>query len=819
MVLACNDNNLYHFNLLSKKRSPPIRLNSCPLQLEWQPLSLSKRSPESTLAVGCSDGSIEFFQANSSSSSGQREVVQWPLVRASNRKIQAHDGSITAICWSHDDSSLATCGDGEVKIWSRVGHLRIKLAAFESMVYCASWGPNCESLVIAHGNYLSIAKVHGRSEAISWSWASGTILALDWNMSKDLIVAGDELGIVSISSPEGACLFTSQSYNYPITSVRWFPSGKYFAIGGFGIVNLLDYNGNIHDHVECPESSSVLQLGQRYDASHLIGGTSNEVIMLNLVGQKELWNGTTVELCGTSCLKVETSANASVHTIESKEAIISFKVSFGFLVVLTSSQCQIYNVHDLSSSTPTLTCTTINLKDDATYDLCLGLSYFSIIGWNGVRVYMYNGTYSATLDYQMTSSRKILPSSITIGDKVLGIIDDSNEKTIRIFSCEDGESFESNLGTCTGAITHEVKIKEIFLSQVQNDDEQYILILDAKEDLFITPIQTKHYGQEEIETETYLRYKLGGHIKSAAWDEKSNTICCLQQSKVVLYHSPAAAFMDVDFLKDTKETIDLGDKMKLATVKSLYGSRCAISLLDESILHLPIQEGLSLLHELASSGSWDKCIRICRFRNNPSMWGVLATFIATSLYFHGSDVDALSHELDAMECALMALKAIEKLEHLRFIRKMSLGEVRIGGKLDIRVSLLSFLFFQSSRQICNIDNQRQNAELSLFKRKPKDAVSILLQAQPPLVYDAIKACTRFHHWAQALDIAKEFNDVDVLDIVLWHRAQYLQGLNETEYLPEFKTPFQKRGQLPSDYDFGALKMKVKKKYSALGNRS
>jgi len=127
-------------------------------------------------------------------------------------------------------------------------------------------------------------------------------------------------------------------------------------------------------------------------------------------------------------------------------------------------------------------------------------------------------------------------------------------------------------------------------------------------------------------------------------------------------------------------------------------------------------------------------------------------------------------------------------------------------------------------QIYDIMNeqQRKNAELSLYKRKPKEAISMLLQATPPLIYDAIKTCIRLFHWEQALNIAKRTGDGGLLDLVLWYRAQYLQrlpvhvltGRKEEEDIIAFKNLNRERSVVSSREQLAAIKAAVKPRFHA-----
>ena len=80
------------------------------------------------LAIGGSDGSLTLV-----SKSGKIE----------KRVENAHSTAIICIKWNSDGQAIATCGeDGLVKIWSKLGVLRSKLAENPTPVYSLAWSPD-----------------------------------------------------------------------------------------------------------------------------------------------------------------------------------------------------------------------------------------------------------------------------------------------------------------------------------------------------------------------------------------------------------------------------------------------------------------------------------------------------------------------------------------------------------------------------------------------------------------------------------------------------------------------------------------------------
>ncbi len=72
----------------------------------------------------------------------------------------------------------------------------------------------------------------------------------------------------------------------------------------------------------------------------------------------------------------------------------------------------------------------------------------------------------------------------------------------------------------------------------------------------------------------------------------------------------------------------------------------------------------------------------------------------------------------------------------------------------------------------------QQAEIALFRRQVDEAERIFLNANPPLVYRAVKMNIRFYRWSRALDIALKFRTH--VDTVLGYRQRFLEQFQKRE---------------------------------------
>lgn len=183
---------------------------------------------------------------------------------------------IWAIEWSADGSLIALGGDDStVWIYNSSDYKLLKGFRLSSMVRGLSWHPKKNLLAIAtlnsvdildpisgkakafthlrtggraigwnhNGKYLALADNNGEIQLMN---ADGTIvrtiakhnknsfLTLDWHPNKDIMITGsDEIIMFDINGKQLALIYHRDEPT-GVLSVKWHPSGKYFASGDYG---------------------------------------------------------------------------------------------------------------------------------------------------------------------------------------------------------------------------------------------------------------------------------------------------------------------------------------------------------------------------------------------------------------------------------------------------------------------------------------------------------------------------------------------------------------------------------------------------------
>ena len=293
IVAACDDRTLIHYSSEGEGALEPTG-EAVPAgdvyitSMSWLP-SPGANSTDLIAAAG-SDGTLSLMRNVTGGGGGpiERRVV-----------VRAHSGATTCAVWNSDGSSLATCGeDGEVKVWSRNGNLRMRLAGARRgegghPAYDLSWGPDDAALVVASRNGLAIFRTQGQGRATRWEAQlreHGTVLSVDWNCVNDRIVCGGEDCCFRIFDSSGLLLFVSSPQGNVVSSVSWSPDGRLFAVGSFGVLCLCDERGWEHSRDEIPGAGSTLDIKWSSDGTQFVGACGGgSVVLASVVGRTAQW--------------------------------------------------------------------------------------------------------------------------------------------------------------------------------------------------------------------------------------------------------------------------------------------------------------------------------------------------------------------------------------------------------------------------------------------------------------------------------------------------------------------------------------------------
>ena len=174
LLSVSDDKTVWLWNIDGEPQAQILTIDSFCTGLLWAPGGQGKAD---SFVVGCTDGSFKLVSRR-----GQIE-----------KSVPAHQGAVTCVRWSHDNTSLATCGeDGVVKSWSRVGMFRANLGQGEGTVYTLCWSPESDQVLFSSGKHLIIRPLTPSSKQTQWKAHDAPVLQADWNPVNNLIVSGGE---------------------------------------------------------------------------------------------------------------------------------------------------------------------------------------------------------------------------------------------------------------------------------------------------------------------------------------------------------------------------------------------------------------------------------------------------------------------------------------------------------------------------------------------------------------------------------------------------------------------------------------------------
>ncbi|KAI8802527.1 WD40-repeat-containing domain protein [Cladochytrium replicatum] len=665
-----------------------------------------------------------------------------------DKAVEAHKGALLALRWNSEGSALVTAGeDGAVKIWSRSGMLRSTLMQLGYPTYAIAWSPDNDHILMTNGRNLIIKPIQPSSKPNQWKGHDGVILCADWNLVNDLILSGGEDRKYKVWDSYGRQIYSCAPHDHPITALAWNPSGELFAVGSFDLLRLCDKVG-WSCTLDKPETGSISKIAWTPDGTQVAcAGGNGSVIFGHIINRRYEWKNFEVTLLDDNKIRIFDLLQANTELLDFRDRVINVSLGFGYLVVVTSSQCYIHS--EKNWNTPSI----MDLPSNGRV-VCIQQcsEYFCVVdNVNGIQIYTYDGRPVSSPKYPGLRAELLTASMVSISNDVLTVKDRVDEKVwystaIYVFEVTTGRAYPD----CP--IRHHTDILELQLNQTTSTAffRRQLVVIDKNRDAYLVSSFVKGAGSK----------KLGSMVECMAWnDDGSDQLIGVVDGRVVQWAYPYGVFVDEEVALLGRFQRDGSQVGKNASIIQYYGTQCSVRKADGTIVNLSnVSPMPAMLQDHARKKQWEEAIRLCRYAKSKELWACLAL-----MSIHGQD-------LNTAEVAYASIDEIQKVQYICQIRDIASPEAR-------------------------------SAEMALLRRQPKEAESILIAANH--IFRAIRMWIHLYNWDRALDLAIKYKTH--VDTVLFFRSRYLSKMGRQETSKRF---IQYSQSVPLDYPTILKKMRV-----------
>ncbi|XP_072724943.1 intraflagellar transport protein 80 homolog isoform X3 [Ciconia boyciana] len=641
------------------------------------------------------------------SCSDDHQIMKWNLLTSETTRVVKLPDDIYPIDlhWfprsiggkkqSHAESFVLTSSDG-------------------TPVYSVAWGPDSEKVLYTSGKHLIIKPLQPNAKVLQWKAHDGLILKTDWNSVNDLILSAGEDCKYKVWDSYGRLLYSSQPHEYPITSVAWAVDGELFAVGSFHTLRLCDKTGWSYA-LEKPNTGSIFNIAWSIDGTQLAGACGNgHVIFAHVVEQRWEWKNFEITLIKRRTMEVHNVVNDAVDLLEFRDRVIKASLNYGHLVVSTSLQCYVFSTKNWN--TPLI----FDLKEGTVSLILQAERHFLLVDGGGLYLYSYEGRLISSPKFPGMRTDILNAQTVSLSNDTLAVKDKADEKVIYIFEALSGKPLGDGK-----PLTHKTEIVEIALDQKGLTSERKIAFIDKNRDLYITSV--KRFGKEQ------KIVKIGTMVQTLAWNDTSNILCGIQDTRFTVWYYPNAVYVDKDLLPKTLYEKDASEFSKNPQIVSFVGNQITIRRADGSLIHLNISPYPAILHEYVSSSKWEDAVRLCRFVKDQTMWACLAAMAVAN------------KDMATAEIAYASTGEIDKVQYINSIKDLPSKESRM-------------------------------AHILLFSGNTQEAETLLLQTG--LIYQAIQVNINLYNWDRALELAVKHKTH--VDTVLAYRQKFLEDFGKKE---------------------------------------
>ncbi|KAJ6669441.1 hypothetical protein lerEdw1_008251 [Lerista edwardsae] len=730
-LYSCSDDHqIMKWNLLSGETTQVVKLpdDIYPIDLHWFPKNVGgkRQTQAESFVLTSSDAHLHRHSGGARFLIKKRQIFigKFHLISKTGRvekSVEAHCGAVLAGRWNYEGTALVTVGeDGQIKIWSKSGMLRSTLVQQGTPIYSVAWGPDSEKILYTSGKQLLIKALQPNVKVLQWKAHDGIILKVDWNCVNDLILSAGEDCKYKVWDSYGRLLYSSQSHEYPITSVAWAVDGELFAVGSFHTLRLCDKTGWSYA-LEKPNTGSIFNIAWSIDGTQIAGACGNgHVIFAHVVEQHLVWKNFGITLTKRRTMEVRNVLNDAVDLLEFRDRVIKASLNYGHLVVSTSLQCYIFSIKNWN--TPLI----FDLKEGTVSLILQAERHFLLVDGGRIYIYSYEGRLISCPKFVGMSTDILNAQTVSLSNDTLAVRDKFDEKVIYLFEPLSGKPLGDGK-----PLSHKTEILEIALDQKGLANERKIAFVDKNRDLHITSV--KRFGKEQ------KVFKIGTMVHTLAWNDTCNILCGLQDTRFTVWYYPSAVYVDKDLLPKTLCEKDASEFSKNPQILSFVGCQVTIRRADGSLIHISVSPYPAILHEYVTNSKWEDAIRLCRFvkastaDEDQTLWACLAAMAVAN------------KDMKTAEIAYASIGEIDKVQYISSIKDLPSKESRL-------------------------------AHILLFSGNVQEAETLLLQAG--LIYQAIQVNINLYNWERALELAVKHKTH--VDTVLAYRQKFLDDFGRKE---------------------------------------
>ncbi|NWH45804.1 IFT80 protein, partial [Fregata magnificens] len=467
--------------------------------------------------------------------------------------------------------------------------------------------------------------------------------------------------------------------------------------------------------LEKPNTGSIFNIAWSIDGTQLAGACGNgHVIFAHVVEQRWEWKNFEITLIKRRTMEVHNVINDAVDLLEFRDRVIKASLNYGHLVVSTSLQCYVFSTKNWN--TPLI----FDLKEGTVSLILQAERHFLLVDGGGLYLYSYEGRLISSPKFPGMRTDILNAQAVSLSNDTLAVRDKADEKVIYIFEALSGKPLGDGK-----PLTHKTEIVEIALDQKGLTSERKIAFIDKNRDLYITSV--KRFGKEQ------KIVKIGTMVQTLAWNDTSNMLCGIQDTRFTVWYYPNTVYVDKDLLPKTLYEKDASEFSKNPQIVCFVGNQITIRRADGSLIHLNISPYPAILHEYVSSSKWEDAVRLCRFVKDQTMWACLAAMAVAN------------KDMATAEIAYASIGEIDKVQYVNSIKDLPSKESRM-------------------------------AHILLFSGNAQEAETLLLQTG--LIYQAIQVNINLYNWDRALELAVKHKTH--VDTVLAYRQKFLEDFGKKE---------------------------------------